>query len=220
MSWGYIRTSYVEDRAKSPDRNTRLKKRSLPQGLRPNQERRSNYSVSNVQDLSFEKTAMGNISLKNIGENSSSRTNYSPSNIVSHRQKLRNFEYGVGSPEPKFAGKSSHHSPSVVKNNNFENRRNSSDSGYNSSGKLCEPPTETNLSNGLQRVGLSNYNKSCGKSDYSQSKSGTTDIKLPCCSKTTPSSGRSSSNNPKPRSYDRLTSPKSVSSVAFYCSFN
>ena len=175
---------------------TLLKKRSELQGHRPNQERRSNLPH-------LEKTALGNI-LKNIGENSSSRTNYSSSNSVSHRPKLERY---FDSSEPKFAGKSSHYTPPIL-NNNFESRRNSSDSGYNSSGKFCEPRTETSLSNGLQRVDF-NDNKSCGKSDHGQFNGSS--------NSTTPSSGRSPSKtspdfyNPKPRSYvnDRLTSPKS-----------
>jgi hypothetical protein len=162
---------------------------------------------------------MGN-SLKNLGENPSSRRKHSPSNSVSHPGKLdvNNLEYGEDSLEPKFAGKSS-------LSNNVEFRRNSSDSGYNSSGKFYETPTDSSVSDRLQRVDL-NDNKLCGKSDYSQlNKTKSGDITLPPCKpelRKTPSYARFNIktslefDNPKPRSYvnDRLNLPKSVSSSA------
>jgi hypothetical protein len=190
-----------------------------------------------------DRKAMGNISLKTVTEKSPIRRKSSSSNSVSRQGKLSDyFEHGVVSSDPKFAGKSSY---DTTLNTNDKLRRNSSDSGYNSSGKVCETRTGTGLSNGLQRLNLYD-NKSCGKSDYSQinkNKPFTSDCtslspnKPELCKNTTSSGSRkivsgsrSSSrtsldlDNTKPRSYvnDRSILPKSVSieNCLYYTSDN
>ena len=185
---------------------------------------RPNRDLPNLEDK-----AMGN-SLQMREKSPQSRRKYSSSNSVSH-----NFEHGVDSSDPiKFAGKSSYDTSSTL-NSNVKVRRNSSDSGYNSSGKVtCETRTETSLPNRLQRLNLDD-NKSCGKSyiysQFSKNKSCTSVLPSykPELYKPTESSGRSSSrsssrtsldlDNTKPRSYvnDRSKLTKSVSSTAFYC---
>ena len=113
---------------------------------------------------------MGN-SHKILREASPMRRRSSPSivssNSESQQAKLNNYsEYRSGfSSEPKFAGKSSHDNTAKSSNGNL--RRNSSDSGYNSSGKACETRHESDLSNGLQLHSVNN-NKSCSKNEHSK----------------------------------------------------
>ncbi len=210
-NFGGERTESPSYRSTTSTQNTRrvLPKRDLP----------------NLEDK-----AMGN-SLQMREKSPHNWRKYSSSSSVS-----RNFEHGVDSSDPiKFAGKSSYDTSSTL-NSNVKVRRNSSDSGYNSSGKVtCETRTETSLPNRLQRLNLDD-NKSCGKSyiysQFSKNKSCTSALipsYKPELYKPTESSGRSSSrsssrtsldlDNTKPRSYvnDRSILTKSVSSTAFYC---
>ncbi|CAB3977798.1 Ubiquitin carboxyl-terminal hydrolase 2 [Paramuricea clavata] len=197
--------------------------------------RNTKSAILPTQDLPYLVEDMGNISLKTVTEKSPIRRKSSSSNSVSRQGKRSdNFEHGVVSSDPKFAGKSLY-DPTL--NTNDKLRRNSSDSGYNSSGKVCETRTGTGSSNGLQRLNLYD-NKSCGKSDYSQiinkNKPYTSDCtslspnKPELCKNTAVSGsreilpGRSSSrtsldlDNTKPRSYvnDRSILPKSPMSAS------
>ncbi|XP_028408369.1 ubiquitin carboxyl-terminal hydrolase 2-like [Dendronephthya gigantea] len=113
------------------------------------------------------RTTMGN-TLRSTGgraPTATGRRHSSALSSVSHKDTL-NFENG--SDLPQFAGKSSN-STSIL-SSNYIPRRNSSDSGYNSSGKGYEPRGEPALTNKLQPLNIQDCNK-LGKSDYSQLKS-------------------------------------------------
>lgn len=127
---------------------------------------RNSALLPNFPDINGGK-AMGN-ALKTVRTKSPVRRTSSSSNSVSRNSKLSDkFEYGGGSSVPRFAGKSHDStSPTSTVNSGLKLRRNSSDSGYNSSGKVCETQIETRLSDGLQRVNL--HNTSCGNNNYGQ----------------------------------------------------
>lgn len=101
-----------------------------------NQSKNSSASLPSLPNIKG-TNAMGN-TLKNaramspVGRHSSSSNS-----VISRNSKLGdNFEYGGESSVPKFAGKS--HDTTSTLNGSVKPRRNSSDSGYNSSGKACE----------------------------------------------------------------------------------
>ena len=113
-----------------------------------------------------DRKVMGNAP-KTARTKSPVRRSSSSSNSVSRNSKLMKFEFGSGSSVPNFAGKSQDSaSTTSTLNGSVKLRRNSSDSGYNSSEKACEAQIETGLSDGLQRVNL--HNTSCGSSNYGQ----------------------------------------------------
>ena len=227
----YVRNPYKATETVTPRRRSGSIYREDQHLL--NQSKNSSALLPNLPKIKG-TNAMGN-TLKNtramppVGGYSSSSNS-----VISRNSKLSdNFECEGEPSVVKFAGKS--HDTTSTLNGSVKLRRNSSDSGYNSSGKACETGIDARLSGEIQRANL--HNTPCGNNNYDQfskNKSSTHNCEssLPPsfnklerrnlsvnCGRKETSSGRSSRQtsldleNTKPRSYvsDTRTS-KSVSS--------
>lgn len=164
--------NYYNEYAPASDINLRRGYTSSSSGKGP-----SNYRKTSIErdkcvlpSCNFEKTnTMGNELRR---ERSSSFNKKSTlSNSACRHGRIEKFEFGVASSaSSKFPVDSA--DDSSLKNNDITFRRNSSDSGYNSSGKACESRNGIReLSNDFQRIKL-NDNKLCSNSTYKSKNNG------------------------------------------------
>ena len=226
----YVRNSYKTPETVTPTRRSgSIYREDLHLS---NQSKNSSALLPNLPKIKG-TNAMGN-TLKNTKAMSPvGRYSSSSNSVISRNSKLSdNFECGGESSVVKCAGKS--HDTTSTLNGSVKLRRNSSDSGYNSSGKACETGIDARFSGEIQRA---NLHTSCGNNNHAQfskNKSSTHNCEssLPPssnnlerhnlsvnCGRKEASSGRSSRKtsldleNTKPRSYVRDTcTSKSVSS--------